>query len=482
MRRRLNAERVEPVSSASKGLGTTNSGTQGNRSTDPPRRSAIARAATIGAIALAIVTIAVVLISGGNGHDYKLIFQTGGQLVPGNEVLIGGSPAGSVKSVKLTPDNRAAVEIDVDQQLHQGTTAVVRATSLSGVANHYVSISPAPDTGPAIPDGATLGTDKTTSPVDLDQLFDTLDAPTRRGLRNLIRGSATIYAGKSAQANQTYKYLAPALSGTDRLLEGLGHDQRLLTRFVVSTSKVVTTVAERHRDLTGLVSNANTTFGAIAGENTALAESLNRVPPTLRQANTTFVNLRAALGDLDSLVNTAKPATRNLEPFLEKLRPVTGRAVGVFGNLALVVNRPGPGNDLQSVVNDLVPLHKRGAPASRAGVRAIDASQPTLTFARPYAPDLIGSFAKLGAVSGYYDGDGNYARVQAAAFNLFRYDQPTENLVPIPPADKFNGFDVLGSSTRCPGGATQPVPGSNPFLDQGNLVGKCDPSDVPPGP
>jgi hypothetical protein len=95
---------------------------------------------------------------------------------------------------------------------------------------------------------------------------------------------------------------------------------------------------------------------------------------------------------------------------------------------------------------------------------------------------VIASFGKLGAVSGYYDGDGNYARVQAAAFNLFRYNPISQFLEPIPPEEKFNGFEFIPASTRCPGGATQPIPGSNPFLDEGRLAGKCDPSDVPPGP
>ena len=50
-------------------------------------------------------------------------------------------------------------------------------------------------------------------------------------------------------------------------------------------------------------------------------------PPALRQANTTFVNLRAALDDLTPLVNDSKPATKDLAPFLRKLRPVA-RAIG----------------------------------------------------------------------------------------------------------------------------------------------------------
>ena len=400
----------------------------------------------------------------------------------GDEVWIGGSPVGKVDSITLTPDSQAEVEVHVDQQLHEGTTAVIRTPSLSTVAGRYISVSPGPDNAPKLPDGATLAGDKTTTPVDLDQLFDTFDGRTRKGLRDVIQGFSGIYAGKGQQANQTYKYFAPALSSTDRLLKELGSDQQVLTNFIVNTGKAVTAVAERRDDLTGLVSNANTALGAIADQNTALDSSLKLLPPTLRQANTTFVNLRATLDDLDPLVNTSKRATKNLDPFLNKLRPVANRAVPVFTDLRLTVTRPGPNNDLGELVKNLVPLHKRGAASSRSGIRALNASQPTITFARPYAPDFLASISKLGAVSGYYDGDGNYARVQAAAFNLFRYNQVTTNLEPIPPAEKFSGVQFQAQSTRCPGGATQPVPGSNPFLDQGRLAGKCDPSDVPPGP
>jgi phospholipid/cholesterol/gamma-HCH transport system substrate-binding protein len=429
-----------------------------------------------------VVLVVVLIFGGDDGHRYKLLFETGGQLVNGNEVQIGGTPVGSVESIELTEDNQAEVEINVDQELHEGTTAVIRTPSLSTVAGRYVSISPGPDSAPELDEGTTLAGDATQTPVDLDQLFDTFDGRTRRGLRDVIRGFAGIYAGKGEEANATYKYFAPALSSTDRLLRQLNRDQPVLTRFIVDTSKVVTAIAERRDDLTNLVSNANTALGAIADQNAAFDRSLRLLPPTLRQANTTFVNLRAALDDLDLLVDTAKPATRDLEPFLERLRPVARRSVPVFTDLRDTVSLPGPDNDLGELVKSLVPLHKRGAATSRSGIRALNASQEFITFARPYAPEVIASFGKLGAVSGYYDGDGNYARVQAAAFNLFRYNAVSELLEPIPPAEKFTGFEFIPASTRCPGGATQPVPGSNPFLDQGRLAGECDPSDVPPGP
>ena len=426
--------------------------------------------------------VAVLILGGDDGHRYRLLFATAGQLVPGNEVQIGGTPVGSVESIELTEDNQAEVEITIEQELREGTTAVIRTPSLSTVAGRYISISPGPDNAPKLSEDEPLTGEATQTPVDLDQLFNALNERTRKGLKGVIQGFAATYAGKGQEANETYRYFAPALSSTDRLLKQLGRDQRVFTDFIVDTSKVVTALAERRTDLTGLVSNSNRALGAIAEQNAAFDRSLRLLPPTLRQANTTFVNLRAALDDIDPLVNTAKPATKNLQPFLERLRPVIRRAVPVFTDLRLTFSRPGPDNDLGEFVKSLVPLHKRGAAASRSGIRALNASQEFITFARPYAPEVIASFGKLGAVSGYYDGDGNYARVQAAAFNLFRYNPITEFLEPIPPEEKFSGFQFVAPATRCPGAATQPIPGSNPFLDDGRLAGKCDPSDVPPGP
>ena len=90
--------------------------------------------------------------------------------------------------------------------------------------------------------------------------------------------------------------------------------------------------------------------GAIAAENEALDRSLAALPPFLRQANTTFVNLRAALDDLDPLVATSKRATKDLPQFLRELRPVAEQAVPVVSDLRTAVAKPGPDNDLTDVL------------------------------------------------------------------------------------------------------------------------------------
>ena len=106
--------------------------------------------------------------------------------------------------------------------LHEGTTAVIRATSLSGVANHYVSLTPGANNAPTLPDDAKL-----------DRCLDDDARRPRPALRHLqrrrpargcassSRASPTIYVGKGAagQRRPTSTSL-PALNSTDRLLRG----------------------------------------------------------------------------------------------------------------------------------------------------------------------------------------------------------------------------------------------------------------------
>jgi len=443
-----------------------------------------ARIATIAALAIAVVVLAVILLGGSSGHKYTLVFQNAGQLVPDNQVLIGGSPAGTVESIGLTDDNLAEVHVSVDQELHEGTTAAIRATSLSGVANHYVSISPGPNSNDALEDGAQLGLDSTTTPVDIDQFFNTFPPRVRQGLQNFIRGNAAIYSGQGENANDSYKYFGSALNRAGAFAQELNADSRLLSRFIVSSSRLTTAVAGRGEQLSSAVSNASTAFNAIAQETAAFDATLRRLPPVFRQANTTFVNLRAALDDIEPLIDTAKPATKDLAPFLAELRPVFQKLVPFTRDLRLTVNKPGKANDTADLLAVLPKVQDLTSSAFPHSEQAISDFQPNLNFIRAYTPDLFNAFSKLGQVAGYYDGNGHYVRASTAGLNLFRYNEGNSELEPIDKSEQFDAFGSPDTPRRCPGGATQPAAdGSNPFVGGGSVdPSECDPSDVPPGP
>jgi phospholipid/cholesterol/gamma-HCH transport system substrate-binding protein len=444
-----------------------------------------ARGVALGALAVAVVVVAVILLSGGSQHTYKLRFENAGQLVKDDDVQVGGRRVGSVRKIELTSDNQARITIAVDNDfapLHEGTTAIIRATSLSGVANRYIALTPGPNSSPKIPDGRTLGTDKTTAPVDLDQLFNTLDPKTRRALQQVIQGTATQYAGQAKNVQKAAKYFSPALSTSSRLVSELDRDSQIFQDFIVNSSKTVTAIASRRDDLANLVSNANTTAAAIGSENVALARALGLLPATLRQANTTFVNLRATLDDLDVLVSASKPATKRLAPFFAALRPLVRDARPTIADLRKLIRRKGPNNDLIELLRKAPRLESTAKPVFAHSITALDKTQPVVKFIRPYTADLVGWFRDFGQGAANYDANGHYARIQPI-FNTFSFaDNPSGGtLTPIPNALRLAGLQT-GAIKRCPGAASQaPADNSAPWQDvDGSL--DCDPSLVPPGP
>jgi phospholipid/cholesterol/gamma-HCH transport system substrate-binding protein len=445
----------------------------------------VARTAAAGALALAVaLAVWLLLFRGDGGTEYTLIFQNAGQLVTDDDVQVGGRRVGSVREIELTEDNQAAIKVVVEEPyapLREGTQAVIRLTSLSGIANRYIALTPAPGDAEELPEGATITTESTTDVVDLDQIFNTLDEGTRGDLAGVIKGFATQYEGKGEQAGLSAKYFNPLLSSSRRLVQEVTEDEAALTEFLVNSSRAVTTIAERRDDLSQLVGNANETAAAIGSENVALARALGLLPTTLRRANTTFVNLRATLDDLEVLVDVSKPATKDLAPFLRELRPLVQAARPTIRDLRLAVRRSGPDNDLVEATRKMPSLQRAATPAFRNGRQALVKAQPVLEFARPYTPDFIGWVRDFGQGSANYDANGHYARIQPM-FNAFQFaDNPAGGLLtPVPPANRMDGVET-GVIRRCPGAATQrPADGSAPFTDGGGL--DCDPSLVLPGP
>jgi phospholipid/cholesterol/gamma-HCH transport system substrate-binding protein len=447
-----------------------------------------ARGIALSALVLAVLLAGYLLLfRGGGGKEYTLVFQNAGQLVKDDDVQVAGRRVGSVRSITLTDDNQAAVKIKVEEPyapLHEGTHAVIRLTSLSGIANRYVALSLGPDNARQLPEGATLDESSTTSVVDLDQVFNALDEKTRGDLQGVIKGFATQYEGKGKQVGQSAKYFNPLLSTSRVLADQLTSDEGALTRFLVNSSQAVTAIADRRNDLSGLVGNANQTAGAIAAENVALDRALQLLPTTLRRANTTFVNLRATLDDLDVLVAASKPATKDLAPFLRQLRPLVHDARPTIRDLSRLIRRPGANNDLVEATRKMPALQRVASPAFNQGTQALIKAEPVLEFIRPYTPDFVGWLRDFGQSTANYDANGHFARIQPI-FNAFQFnDNPAGGvLTPIPPSAKFDGAQT-GVQARCPGAASQiPADRSAPFTDNGNLgPDDCDPSLVLPGP
>ena len=141
----------------------------------------------------------------------------------------------------------------------------------------------------------------------------------------------------------------------------------------------------------------------------------------MRRANTTFVNLRAALDDLDPLVEDSKPVAKKLRPFLAELRPLARDARPTLRDLADDPAPPGADNDARRADQRCRCRRatrrcaSRGNGAKREGAFPASARRcseyvPEIASVRPYAPDALGWFDDF-SDSGVYDALGAASRV-----------------------------------------------------------------------
>src|SRR3954449_10820545 len=211
----------------------------------------------VGVVALIVLA----LMLRGPSYDVGMTVSSASQLVKGDQVKVGGVPVGKVSSIGLTDDGRARLTLslrdDTLTPLHAGTKAIIRSTSLAGIANRYVAIFPGPNNRPKIPDGGEIPADDGTPEVDLDAVLNTLGPGAQRDLHNLVSaGSGLISKDSEKQANDGLRALNPALAQSAATAREVASDEPAFERFIVESADVVSTVASRPDDLNQVVDNA----------------------------------------------------------------------------------------------------------------------------------------------------------------------------------------------------------------------------------
>jgi phospholipid/cholesterol/gamma-HCH transport system substrate-binding protein len=438
------------------------------------------RALAAGLVLLAVIVVAFLLFRGDGGYRVTAEFVNAGQLVKGNEVKAGGATVGSVKSIDVTQSGTAKVTFSITdgdyKPLRQGTRVLIKQASLSGIANRYLDLQLGPANGDEIDDGGTIGTDQTDTAVELDQIFDMFDERTRTGLQDFFKGSAAMLHGRGKELRRGVHYLNPALSTGSRLFQELTRDDALLERFLVDSGSLVNALADRREDLTGVVGNLSATFGALGRQQDALAESVERLPPFMRQANTTFVNLRSALDDVDPFVDASKPAVKELGPFLQQARLFVRDGEPTIRDLSRTISQKGPTNDLIELIKSFPPLAREALDnrqvngANRRGAfpettDALKAAAPSIAFGRPYTPDFVGWMDDFSTTGGY-DANGGFSRAWINFSEIL-----------------YGAGPKLKQFRRCPGANELPAAdGSNVFSAAEAEALDCDPNQRSVGP
>lgn len=456
-------------------------------------------------VALAAVVVVVVLLFTGGTKPYEVTaeFSNASQLVGGEEVIVGGTRAGTVNRIELGDNGQALVNFSVDEAyapLREGTIAQVRLFSLSGVANRQVELTlpPEDESAEEIDDGGFIPVQDTVSTVDLDQLLNTLNPQTVLDLKKVIGGFARTTEGVGSQTNEGFQYLNPFLSTSRRTFSELTRDSRALEQLIVDGAQLSGALSERRDDLSQLIGNLDGMMNAIARQKTSLATGLQQLPDFMRNFNTTAVNLRATLDDLDPLVDASKPVAVKLSPFFRNFRAASADLVPAIRDLDKVIKDPGKDDDLVDLTRlqpslakiAVGPVQANGAKRQGSfpeGATALNDSLDEVAFFRAYQPELTGWFDDFGH-SGITDANGGIGRI-GTTFNTFSVGANDLPVVDLAGALATTGADLfdINNYQRCPGSNERPAPdGGNPFLDAANPGSEggainCDPTIIPPG-
>lgn len=395
---------------------------------------------TVGLVALALVGVGAAA-SSILGEPYRTYveFDNAANMVKGGEVQINGFKAGTIGDIAVR-DGKALIALDLDRDfapLHDGAHVTVNWKALLG--ERRIAITDGPASNPPIPEEGTVP-GKQVTPLELDQVLNALDKPTRAHLTSLVKRLEGTLDGDEEDLRATLKTLGPVLGSLGELLRAVGTDGPAIKNLVTRLNGLMTTLAGRDRDLGGVVADLSGLIREVASRQGQVRDSLRELPATLDQATKTLGTVPGTveevtpmLGDLERASARLPRFSQNLRPVLADLRPMVADLRPTLGAArTLLGNTPGLLDSAHAVV---------------PGVNsAFTYLQPALKFLRPYTPELAGWTSTWGSAAANYDSNGHYLRmhVRAGATNA--------NLNPgvMPPGVRSRPYPVPGEPVDQP--------------------------------
>ncbi|HYU60984.1 MAG TPA: MlaD family protein [Solirubrobacterales bacterium] len=279
----------------------------------------------VGAITVLIIVLAVFLAYNANQGlpfvpTYNVTVQVPGadELVPGNEVRIGGVRVGAIQSIEPVAHNDGSSTARLDLKLDSSakpipkdSTVAVRAQSSLGLK--YLEIVKG-DSSEGYPEGSELPLSAAhPEPVDLDEVLNTFDEPTQVAIqRNLVEFGDAL-AARGPALNAAIGQLAPLVRRLQPVARILSAPSTRLARFVTALRAAAAEVAPVAELQARMFVSLDTTFGGLANvARPFIQETISKAPVTEDTAIATLPTIRPFLSDSAALFADLRPGVRAL--------------------------------------------------------------------------------------------------------------------------------------------------------------------------
>ena len=307
------------------------------------RFAGLARILTVFVVFALIAAVVLVFTRNDMERTLTVDFPRTNSLYKGSDVRVLGVPVGEVKELKAQGDHvEVTLTYETDVRLPTDVKAVIISPAIVG--DRFVQLAPAYSGGPVLPDNAKLGVDRSEVPVELDEIFKSLDdlavalgpkgANKDGSFSSLIENTAKQFDGQGQQLNETLTNFAKlnttladnkdelfgSVQEIEQFVDLLNRNDSSVRSFFDSTARV-SNVLENERDdlaktleflskalidVRKLIKDNRTTLRQNVDNLQSLAEVLAR---RNKEIEHTLVDAPIALGNLGVAGGSAKTGT-----------------------------------------------------------------------------------------------------------------------------------------------------------------------------
>ena len=299
---------------------------------------------------------------------------------------------------------------DADVNVPADAKAVIVSPSIVG--DRYIQLTPVYESGPKLADGAVLQTDQTAVPLELDQIYSSIDqldvalgpngANKNGALSDLLATTAKNFGGEGAQFHQTIQDFSTLSKTLDDNKEALFGSARELEGFISTLATNDQTVRQFNQSLSGV-------SDMLSGEKEELAAALHNLSIGLGDVATFVRDNRDILGkNIEHIDRVAKVLVKQRAALDETLSD----APLALNNLTLTYNPQAGTLDTNANLGELVnqiasdpqtpglrlpqPRPTRAASCATWPARSLKRSAPFGTgssYGQPFDPTLGGLVA-----------------------------------------------------------------------------------------
>ena len=325
-------------------------------------------AVTVALAGLVLTVVGCSATGGGSGYRVDAIFDNASFLIPGQDVRIAGANVGTVTAVRLTPDHKARISMDIDSKFapfRSDADCFIAPQSLIG--ERFIQCAPGTTRGSALRGNPpTVPVADTHSPVDPDLVVATFQLPVRERLAIILNELGAGLAGNGTNLNAVIRRANPAIQATQDVLRIVARDRAVVGDLVDRSDQVIAQLARRRDRVASFIEQAAQVSQTAAARDGAISEGIRLLPGTLDQTRSSLDALHVLadrslplLGDLRGAAPPLTRLVRDVPPLASAARPALAHLASMSRTGTSTLRAGGP------VVKELRAFAQLGIPAGQ---------------------------------------------------------------------------------------------------------------------